>query len=91
MPTLFVCQDVVQFAWYEEFDSWFAPKVLESLVGLGSIMSCSLVQACKIAFSINLLAFSSAVVPTLVILLLSLDTLSVKFHSFCAIMLNCLR
>ena len=62
MPKLFVCQDPVQFASYEEFDYLFAPKVLESLAGLRGIMSCGLVRACKIAFSINLPVFSCAAV-----------------------------
>ena len=62
MPKLFVCQDIVQFVSYEEFDSQFAPNILESLVGLGGIMFCGLVKACKIAICINLPVFFSGAV-----------------------------
>ena len=87
----FPYQDVVKFASYEEYDSLFAPKVLESMVWLGSIMSCGLFWACETIFSINLPLFSHAAVNTRVILLISLDTLSMKFCSSYVIMLNCCR
>ena len=54
-------------------------------------MSYGLVSTCQIAFSINLLVFSCAVVHAQGILLRSLDTLSMKFHSSCVIMLNCCK
>ena len=60
MSKLFAYQDIVQFALYEEFDSQFAPEVLEA--GFGGIMSHGLVGACEIAFSVNLMVFSSVVV-----------------------------
>ena len=87
MQKLFVSQDVIQFPKYEEFDSQLAPNVLGYLAGLGYIMSCGLVRACEIAFSINLSVFSCAVVHTQLTLLISPNTLPLKFCSSCVIML----
>ena len=68
---------MVTFESYEEFVSQFDLKVLDSLGGLASVgvLSCGLVRACEIEFSINSLAFSSDAVHTQVILLRSPDTL----------------
>ena len=79
---------MVQFLSYEEFDSWFVPKVLESLARIRGIMSCGLLRAFKITFS-NIWVFSCAVVHAQVILLISPDTLFLKFCSSCVSMLKC--
>ena len=93
---LSVSQNAVKFASYDsydEYDTQFDLKVLDSLGGLASVdvLSCGLVRACEIAFSINLLVFSYAAVHAWVILFRSLDTLSMKLYSSCVIMVHCYK
>ena len=55
------------------------------------ITSCGLGKACDIAFSINLLTFSQAAEHAYVILVMSPDTMLVKFLNSCVIILNCCK
>ena len=86
MLKLFVCQEAVYFGMKNFIYSLLQR---ESVAVLGGIMSCCLVRACEIAFSVNLPVFSCAAVHTQVILLISPETLSLKFHSSCISMLHC--
>ena len=82
---LSVCQDVVKFASFDEFDSWFDLKVLGSLGELtpAGVMSWRLARACDIVSCSNLLVFYFAIVHTQVIFFRSPETLLVKFCSSC--------
>ena len=57
----------------------------------GGLVFCAFFSTCDIAFSVNLLVSSCAVVYACVIFVISHDTLFVNIFNSCVFMLNCCR